>query len=102
MAKTLTREEVLHLAKLAGLILTDSEIEKNAAQLAETIDYIQNLDELDTEKVKPTNSVVDLSNVTFEDGEKNTRALTATEVFSNGKDIKDNAFVVGRIMESKN
>jgi aspartyl-tRNA(Asn)/glutamyl-tRNA(Gln) amidotransferase subunit C len=102
MAKTLTREEVLHLAKLAGLILTDSEIAKNAAQLAETIDYIQNLDELNTEKVKPTNSVVDLSNVTFEDGEKNTRALTAKEVFSNGKDVKDNAFVVGRIMESKN
>ena len=96
--KKLSKEEVLHLAKLAGLTLTEAEIEKNAAQLAETIDYIKNLDELDTEGVAPTNSVVDLSNVTFEDGEKNTRALNPKEVFSNGKNVKDNAFVVGRIM----
>lgn len=100
--QTLTKEEVLHLAKLAGLTLTEEEIEKNSAQLAETIEFIKNLDELDTKNVKPTNSVVDLSNVTFEDGEKNTRALTAKEAFSNGKNVKDNAFVVGRIMDSKN
>lgn len=100
--KKLSKEEVLHLAKLAGLTLTDAEIEKNAEQLTKTIDFMKNLDELDTKNVKPTNSVVDLSNVTFEDGEKNTRALSAKEAFSNGKNVKDNAFVVGRIMESKN
>jgi len=96
--KKLSKDEVLHLAKLAGLTLTEAEIEKNAAQLAETIDYIKNLDELNTDGVAPTNSVVDLSNVTFEDGEKNTRALSPEEAFSNGKNVKDNAFVVGRIM----
>ena len=96
--KKLSKEEVLHLAKLAGLTLTDVEIEKNAVQLAETIDYIRNLDELDTEGIAPTNSVVDLSNVTFDDGEKNTRALNTEEVFFNGKHVKDKAFVVGRIM----
>ena len=36
--KKLTKEEVLHLAKLAGLELSDSEIEKNSEQLSETID----------------------------------------------------------------
>ncbi len=97
--KKLSREAVLHLAKLAGLTLTDAEIEKNSVQLSETIDYIKNLDELDTEGIEPTNSVVDLSNVTFEDGEKNERALTSEEAFSNGKNVKDNAFVVGRIMQ---
>lgn len=97
-AKKLSHDEVLHLAKLAGLILTAAEIEKNAAQLSETIEYIKNLDELNTEGVKPTNSVVDLSNVTFEDGEKNERALSAKEAFLNAKNIKGNAFVVGRIM----
>ena len=70
MSKNLSKDEVLHLAKLAGLTLSEEEIEKNAGQLAETIEYIKNLDELDTAKVKPTNSVVDLSNVTFEDGSK--------------------------------
>ena len=94
----LTKEEVLHLAKRAGLTLTDEEIEKNAVQLAETIEYIKNLDELDTKDIEPTNSVVDLSNVTFEDGAKNERALNPNEAFSNGKHVKENAFVVGRIM----
>ena len=97
-AQKLSKDEVLHLAKLAGLTLTDAEVEKNGAQLAETIEYIKNLDKLNTDGVAPTNSVVDLSNVTFEDGEKNTRALNPEEAFSNGKNVKDNAFVVGRIM----
>jgi len=96
--KVLSKAEVLHLAKLAGLELTEGEIEKNSAQLAETIDYIKNLDELNTEGIEPTNSVVDLSNVTFEDGEKNTRALDVEQAFGNGKNVKDNAFVVDRIM----
>lgn len=94
----LSKEEVLHLAKLAGLTLTEAEIEKNSAQLAETIDYIQNLDELKTEGVTPTNSVVDLSNVTFEDGTKNTRGLTQVEAMANGKNVKENAFAVDRMM----
>lgn len=96
--KKLTKEEVLHLAKLAGLTLTDAEIEKNSVQLSETIDYIKNLDELKTDGVKPTNSVVDLSNVTFEDGTENKRSLTQEEAVANGKNILDNAFVVDKIM----
>jgi aspartyl-tRNA(Asn)/glutamyl-tRNA(Gln) amidotransferase subunit C len=97
-SKKLTTEEVLHLTKLAGLTLTDAEIEKNSAQLSETIDYIKNLDELKTDGVKPTNSVVDLSNVTFEDGTENKRSLTQGEAVANGKNILDNAFVVDKIM----
>lgn len=96
---TLSKEEVLHLAKLARLTLSDEEVELNSAQLTETIDFIQNLNELDTTHVKPTNSVVDLSNVTFDDGKKNERALTAEEVFSNESNGKENAFIVGRIMQ---
>ncbi len=98
-SQTLSKEEVLHLAKLAGLTLTKEEVEKNAAQLAETIEYIKNLDELDTKNVKPTNSVVNLSNVTFPDGATNERALSPEEVFSNGANGKENAFIVGRIMQ---
>lgn len=97
-SKKLSKEEVLHLAKLAGLQLSDGEIEKNSSQLAETIDYIKNLEELKTEGVKPTNSVVDLSNVTFEDGTENKRGFTQEEAVANGKNIRDNAFVVDKIM----
>jgi len=96
--KLISKDEVLHLAKLAGLTLTDEEIEKYAAQFGQTLDYVQNLNELNTDGVEPTNSVVNLSNVTFEDGEKNDRQFTADEAFKNGKNVKENAFVVERIM----
>lgn len=96
--KTVSKEEVLHLAKLAGLELTEAEIDKNSTQLAETIEYIKNLDELNTEGVEATNSVVNLSNITFEDGAPNTRELDIKKDFVDGKNIKDSAFVVNRIM----
>ncbi|MFH0772860.1 MAG: Asp-tRNA(Asn)/Glu-tRNA(Gln) amidotransferase subunit GatC [bacterium] len=99
MAKNiLSKEEVLHLAKLAGLTLSDIEIEKNSLQLGETIDYIKNLDELNTDGILPTNSVVDLSNVTFEDGTQNKRALSQKEATANGKNVHKNAFAVDRMM----
>jgi len=97
-AKRLSKEEVMHLAKLAGLTLTDAEIEKNSSQLSETITSIKNLDELNTENVVPTNSVVDLSNVTFVDGTRNERGLSQKQAMANGKNVHANAFSVNRIM----
>ena len=96
--KKLTKEEVLHLAELAGLTLSEEEIEKNSEQLSETINSIKNLDELKTDDVVPTNSVVSLSNVTFEDGIENKRGLTQEEAVLNGKNVSENAFVVDKIM----
>lgn len=100
MAKkvVLSREEILHLAKLAKLNLTEDEIKEYKTQLEETIDYVKNLDELDTKNIKPTNSVVDLENVTFEDGIRNEKALTPEEAFSNSKKVKNDKFVVDRIL----
>jgi len=95
--KSISKDEVLHLAKLASLTLNEAEIEKLTSQFGQTLDYIQNLDELNTKQTKPTNSVVDLSNVTFEDGTPNERKLSHEAVFSNAKNVKKDGFVVGRI-----
>ncbi|NMB83691.1 Asp-tRNA(Asn)/Glu-tRNA(Gln) amidotransferase subunit GatC [Candidatus Roizmanbacteria bacterium] len=96
--KILSREEILHLAGLAKLHLSDEEINKYQGQLDETINYIKNLEELDTSKVVPTNSVVDLKNVTFEDGAENKKGLTVGESLSNTKETEKNEFAVKRIM----
>ena len=95
---TLSKKEILHLAKLAGLDLTDEEIKKYGEQLTETINYIKNLDQLNTKDVSATNSVVDLKNVTFEDGSENEIGLNTKEALQNAKKIKNNAFVVDRII----
>lgn len=97
--KILTIESILHLARLSKLKLTEEEIKKYESQLGETIDFIKNLDELDTNSVSPTNSVVDLKNVFFEDGSVNEKPLSSQEATSNAKKIKDHKFVVDRIMQ---
>ena len=94
----LSKEEILHLAKLANLKLTNKEIINYQKQLEETLGYIENLQELDTDKILPTDHTVHSRNVYFKDGEKNTRNLTSEEALNNSKNKKNNYFVVKRIL----
>ena len=96
--KTLTTEEIKHLAKLANLPLTEEEIKKYSNQLEETIDYVENLKELDTENITPTSHTVNLKDVYFSDGEKNERGLTESEATKNAKNKKNSFFAVKRIL----
>jgi aspartyl-tRNA(Asn)/glutamyl-tRNA(Gln) amidotransferase subunit C len=56
----LDREQVLHVARLARLELTDDEVEKMAAELSKVLDYIEHMRELDLDGVPPTSHVVDV------------------------------------------
>lgn len=96
--KILSKEDILHLAKLAKLHLTEAEIEKYWKQLEETVEYINNLNELATEKVEPTSQTTNLTNVFFEDGERNERSLNVNQALSNAKSKKNNHFVIKRIL----
>lgn len=96
---TLSKDEILHLAHLARIELTEKEIAKYQEVLGETIEYVKNLDELDTKEILPTNSVVDLKNVTYIDGTPTTSGLTTKEALQNAPKVKDDEFVVSRIMQ---
>lgn len=75
----MTHIPVQQIAKLSNLTLSGAELEKFSKQLDETVEYIENLQELDVEKVLPTSSPAGSVNVYFEDGTKNVRTLpTAT------------------------
>ncbi|PKL72224.1 Asp-tRNA(Asn)/Glu-tRNA(Gln) amidotransferase GatCAB subunit C [Candidatus Kuenenbacteria bacterium HGW-Kuenenbacteria-1] len=63
----LTIQEVEHIAKLARLKLTDQEKKKFAQQLSSVLDYAKQLDEVDTENVKPTNQIIGLKNIYRQD-----------------------------------
>lgn len=78
--KQLTRADILHLAKLANLQVTDEEIDKYLSQLEETIDYVENLNELNTSGVEPTSHATKLENVYFTDGTPNTRGLDFSKI----------------------
>lgn len=62
-----TLEEVQHLATLSSLQLSDQEASSLGQDISNILDYINQLDELDTEGVEPTYQVTDLSNVWRDD-----------------------------------
>ena len=60
----LRREDVLHVARLARLQLTESEVEKMAAELSGVLDHIEKIEELgDLSGVPPTSHVIAVQNV---------------------------------------
>ena len=57
------REQVLHVAKLARLRLTDEEVERMSGELSTILGHIETISELDLDGVAPTSHVVQLENV---------------------------------------
>ncbi len=64
---SLSDDEVRHIAKLARLELSDAEVKKFSKELTSILQYIEVLNELDTENVEPTAQVTGLTNVFRED-----------------------------------
>jgi aspartyl-tRNA(Asn)/glutamyl-tRNA(Gln) amidotransferase subunit C len=58
----LDREQVLHVARLARLALTDEEVERMASELSHVLDHIEKIRELDLKGVPPTSHVVEIEN----------------------------------------
>jgi aspartyl-tRNA(Asn)/glutamyl-tRNA(Gln) amidotransferase subunit C len=59
----LSRDQVLHVAKLARLELTDAEVERLSGELSKVLDHIEKISELgDLEGVEPTSHVVEVEN----------------------------------------
>jgi aspartyl-tRNA(Asn)/glutamyl-tRNA(Gln) amidotransferase subunit C len=61
------RDQVLHVAKLARLELSDDEVERMAGELSKILEHVEHMTELDLEGVEPTSHAVQLENVLRED-----------------------------------
>jgi aspartyl-tRNA(Asn)/glutamyl-tRNA(Gln) amidotransferase subunit C len=57
------REQVLHVAKLARLGLSEEEVERMAGELSGILEHVDRIAELDLDDVEPTSHVVELENV---------------------------------------
>ncbi|MBU0619391.1 Asp-tRNA(Asn)/Glu-tRNA(Gln) amidotransferase subunit GatC [Patescibacteria group bacterium] len=93
----LTKKQVLHIAKLANLQLTSQEVVKFQKQLADVLDYMEVLNELDTAKVKPTSQVTGLENVFRQD--KVEKSLSQKEALSGAKAKQEAYFKTKAIFE---
>ncbi|MBA2342860.1 MAG: Asp-tRNA(Asn)/Glu-tRNA(Gln) amidotransferase subunit GatC [Thermoleophilaceae bacterium] len=57
------REQVLHVARLARLRLTDDELERMSDELSGILGHIEKIGELELDQVEPTSHVLELENV---------------------------------------
>jgi aspartyl-tRNA(Asn)/glutamyl-tRNA(Gln) amidotransferase subunit C len=57
------REQVLHVARLARLRLSEDEIERMSSELSSVLVHIEKINELDLDGVPPTSHVVEVENV---------------------------------------
>lgn len=71
----LTREEVLHIAKLCRLTLSDAEVASMQKELSSILDFVGMLKEVDTKNVEPTAQVTGQKTAGREDTVTNDPAL---------------------------
>jgi len=77
----ITREEVLHVAKLARLDLTDDEVERLTMQLGAILEAVSKVSELDLSDVPPTSHPLELVNGWAEDEPHD--SLSLDQAFAN-------------------
>ena len=88
----ISRAEVLHVAKLARLALSDDEVERFREQLSAILEAVGKVSELDLSGVPPTSHPLDLVNVLAED--EPSPSLPLDEVFANAPERDGDAFRV--------
>lgn len=86
---------ISHIAKLANLSLLPNEKSKLEKQLEETIDYVNELNNVDTKNVEPTSQVTGLENVTRQDIAK--PSLSQDQALANAKSKHNGFFKVKAI-----
>ncbi len=88
----ISRDEVLHVARLCRLALTDDEIERLTAELGQILDAVGIVSELDLAEVPPTSHPLDLVNVWDEDIPH--ESLSLADVLANAPLVENGQFRV--------
>ena len=93
----LSKDRVKHVAKLANLPLTEDEQEKYSEQLFKILEYVEQLNEVNTSDVEPTFNVSGQSNVMRED--ETTVSLSQDEALQNVPRKEKGFFVTKGVFE---
>jgi len=95
----ITIKDVEHIAKLANLEFTDAEKEKFTHQMNQILEYMDQLNSLDTSNVEPLSHVIELSNVFRADEVK--PGVTTEEALKNAPEKNDKFFKVPKVIGEK-
>ncbi|MFQ5441488.1 MAG: Asp-tRNA(Asn)/Glu-tRNA(Gln) amidotransferase subunit GatC [Thermodesulfobacteriota bacterium] len=93
----ITKKDVLHVAELARLALSEEEIELYTGQIKRILKYVEKLSEVDTTGVEPTTYTVALRSVGREDIVK--ESISQEEALLNAPEKGRGCFRVPKIIE---
>lgn len=96
---TISLDSVKHVAALAHLPLTKSQIARYQSQLTNILDYVSQIKQLKTSKVKETSQLTQSTNRTREDKVTAETMLSQAEALSNAKQTHHGYFVVTAILD---
>ena len=92
----ITREQVLRVAELARLKISEEEVETFTKQLGSILEFIEQLKELDTSNIEPTCFLEPSHDPLRDDVEK--PSLTPEQALANGPKVKNGFFAVPKII----
>ena len=92
----ITKEEVEKVAHLARLELNENEVNNHAEQLEKILDYIGQLEKIDTDNIPCTTRAIEVTNVFRKDEKKNYDSTE--EILELGPSREDQYFKVPKII----
>ena len=93
----ISREDVLHIARLARIALTEEEITRLSQQLSDLLENFEILQQVDTNDIPPTSQSIALQNVMT--GDEVSASLPQSEVLANAPRKEENFFRVKAVLE---
>ncbi|UCE49121.1 MAG: Asp-tRNA(Asn)/Glu-tRNA(Gln) amidotransferase subunit GatC [Phycisphaerales bacterium] len=97
MAEKLDKSQVRKVARLSRLELTEAEVEEFTGQLSAILDYVEKMNELDTESVEPLAHCLPISNVFRPD--RAGESLGTEKALANAPQRDGNFFKVPKILD---
>lgn len=94
---TITNDDVRHLAQLSSLQMSYAEVESLRADIEKIINYINQLDKLDTDGVEPTYQVTGLQNV-WRDDEIIDSSVSRQQLLALAAEQSDNCVKVPKVL----
>ncbi|RAL24364.1 Asp-tRNA(Asn)/Glu-tRNA(Gln) amidotransferase subunit GatC [Thermoflavimicrobium daqui] len=93
----ISKEEVVHVATLSRLKLTEEETEQYTKQLNDILQFAEKLNQLDTEQIEPTSHVLPIENVLRDDEVR--PSIPREKALLNAPDQKNGMFRVPAVFE---
>ncbi|UCF91504.1 MAG: Asp-tRNA(Asn)/Glu-tRNA(Gln) amidotransferase subunit GatC [Desulfobacterales bacterium] len=92
----ITKDEVIYVANLARLDLEEAAIEKFVGQIGKILEYVDKLNQVDTQGIRPTSHAIFLSNAFREDKEQ--EHLDRELALANAPEKEAGNFVVPKVI----